>query len=137
MSAAERLHAPFPINRHLGFTNLFGFKDHVRFPQGEGSDPRGILPPSHLAYLVDATLQGENPARDKSAHYVIRADVGIIVELLHVPDNPVSFHVALLRIESPVSSGGGAREVRRKINEIRGAGIPDIEKSLLPRSAGL
>ena len=137
MSAAERLHAPFPINRHLGFTNLFGFKDHVRFPQGEGCDPRGILPPGHLAYLVNTTLQWENPARDKSAHDIVCADVGGVIELLHIPDDPVSFRMALSGIESPVGSGGSAREIRWKVNEIEGAGIPDIEKSLLPGPAGL
>ena len=137
MSAAERLHAPFPINRHLGFTNLFGFKDHVRFPQGEGCDPRGILPPGHLAYLVGTALQGKNPARDKSAHDIIGADVSGVVELLHIPDDPVGFNMAVLRVESPVGSGGSAREIRRKVNEIGSAGIPDIEKSFFPRPTGL
>ncbi len=137
MSAAERLHAPFPISRHLGFTNLFGFEDHVRFPQGESCDPRGILPPGHLAYLVDATLQGENPARDKSAHDIIGADVGGVVELLHISDDPVGFNMVVLRVESPDSSSGSAREIRRKVNEVGSAGIPDIEKGLLPRPAGL
>ena len=118
MSAAERLHAPFPIIRHLGFTNLFGFKDHVRFPQGEGCDPRGILPPGHLAYLVGTALQGENPARDKSAHYVVRADVGIIVELLHVPDNSVSLHVPVLGVMFPFGSGRCAGSIGRQVDEI-------------------
>ena len=111
MSAAERLHPLFPINRNLGFTNLFGFEDHVRFPQGEGCDPRGILPPGHLAYLMGTALQGENLARDKSAHDIIGADGGGVVELLHIPDDPVGFNMAVLRVESPVGSGGSAREI--------------------------
>ena len=131
------MHVPFPINRHLGFTNLFGFKDHIRFPQGESCDPRGIFPPGHLAYLVGTALQGKNPARDKSAHDIIGADVGGVVELLHIPDDPVGFNMAVLRVESPVGSGGSAREIRRKVNEIGRARIPDIEKSLLPCPAGL
>ena len=86
---------------------------------------------------MGAALQGENPARDKSAHDIIGADVGGIVERLHVPDDPIGFIMAVLGVESPVGSGGCAREIRRKVDEIGGARIPNIKESLLPRPAGL
>jgi hypothetical protein len=41
-------------------------------------------------------LQGQNPARDKRAHNVVGADIGGVIELLHVPDDPVGLVVALL-----------------------------------------
>jgi hypothetical protein len=69
-------------------------------------------------------------------HYIVRADVRVVVKLLHVPDDPVSFHVALLGVVSPIGSGGGAENICRQVDEIGGAGIPNIEEGLLPRSAG-
>jgi hypothetical protein len=56
VGTAEGPHAPSPVNRHLGFTNLFDLKDHIRFAQAVGGDPRGILPAAHLANLVRAAL---------------------------------------------------------------------------------
>jgi hypothetical protein len=65
-----------------------------------------------------AALQGQNPPRDERAHYITGADVGGLVELLYVPNYLVSFHVALLGIESPIGSRGCARNVSRNIDEI-------------------
>jgi hypothetical protein len=71
MSAVVRLQAPFPVNRHLRFRNLFGLHSHVSFSEPEGSDPGGIKPSAHLANLVSAALNGKNPVRDERAHDVV------------------------------------------------------------------
>lgn len=135
VSAAERLQSPLPVSRHLGPTDLLGFENHIRSAQAEGCDPRGILPAAHLANLVRTALQRQNPARDERAHNIVGADVSGIVKLLHIPDDPVSFHMALLRIEPPVGSRGFAGNVSREVDEIRRAGVPHIEESLLPGPA--
>jgi hypothetical protein len=83
-----------------------------------------------------AALQGQNPARDERAHYIIEADVGGLVELLYGPEYPVSFHMALPGVESPIGSRGGTGNICRQVDEIIGAGIPNIKESLLPGSAG-
>jgi hypothetical protein len=65
-------------------------------------------------------------------HNVVEADIGGVIELLHVPDDPVGLIVALLGVEPPVGLGRYAGNINRKVDEIRGSGVPDIEKSLLP-----
>jgi hypothetical protein len=115
---AEGLEAPLPVYRHLSLANLPGFEDHIRSAQTDSSDPCGIPPAAHLAYLMSAALQGQNPAREKCVHYVIRADVSVVVELLHVPDNPVSLHMPVLGIIFPVGSGRGAGNVGWQVDEI-------------------
>jgi hypothetical protein len=115
---AEGLEAPLPVYRHLSLANLLGFEDHIGSAQTDSGDPCGIPPAAHLAYLMSAALQGQNPAREKRAHYVVRADVSVIVKLLHVPDNPVSLHVPVLGIISPVGSRRSARSVGRQVDEI-------------------
>jgi hypothetical protein len=115
---AEGLEAPLPVYRHLGLANLPGFEDHIRFAQTDSGDPCGIPPSAHLAYLVGAALQGQNPAREKGTHYIVRADVSVFVELPHVPDNPVSLHVPVLGVKFPVGSGRDAGSVGRQVDEV-------------------
>jgi hypothetical protein len=115
---AEGLEAPLPVYRHLSLANLPGFEDHIRSAQTESGDPCGIPPAGHLTYLVSAALQGQNPAREKRAHYVVRADVSVLVKLPHVPDNPVSLHVPVLGIIFPVGSRRSAGSVGRQVDEI-------------------
>jgi hypothetical protein len=77
-------------------------------------------------------LQGQNPARDKRAHNVVGADIGGVIELLHVPDDPVGLVMALLGVELPVGPRGCAGNVCRKIDEVFRTAVPDIEKGPLP-----
>ena len=133
VSAAERLQAPLPVSRHLGPADLLGFENHVRSAQAEGCNPRGILLAAHLANLVRTALQRQNPARDERAHNIVGADASGIVELLHIPDDPVSFHMALLGIEPPVGSRGFAGNVSREVDEVRRAGVPHIEQKFVAR----
>jgi hypothetical protein len=80
-----------------------------------------------LANLVRAALQGKNPVRNKAAHDNISADVGGVIECLHILNDPVGLDVALLRVVPPVGLGGGAGNICRQVDEVGGAGIPDVE----------
>jgi hypothetical protein len=132
---AKGLEAPLPLHRHLCPANLPGLEDHVIFAQTESSDPCRVPPAIHLANLMCASLQGQNPARDERAHNVVRADVGFIIKLLDIPDDPVGLNVALPRIEFPIGLRRGAGNICRQVDKIGSARVPNIEESLLPSSA--
>jgi hypothetical protein len=114
---------------------LFGLGSHISSRKPESSDPDGIKPSGHLANVVSAALQRENPTRDKCAHNIISAEVGVPLKLLDIPDNLVGFVVAVLGVKPPVSSNRLTGNIRRKVDQVSRARIPNIEENLLPLPA--
>jgi hypothetical protein len=133
--------SPISIRPHLCLTNLLGLGDHVRFRELSKSDVVvirvGSNHPVIWANFVSAALQRENLVRDKCAHDIINAEIGVLVELLDVPDNPVSFFMDVSRVVLPVGSSRFAGDIGRKIDKINRPGVLDIEEGLLPPTARL
>jgi hypothetical protein len=63
--------------------------------------------------------------------YVICAEVGLLLVLLDEEGHPLGLLVVSGVVE-PVPHTGRSRNVRRKVDEILRADVPDIEKGFLP-----
>jgi hypothetical protein len=116
---------------------LFGLGSHVSFRKPEGGDPGMIKPPGHLANFVSAALQRKNPEQDECAHDIISAEIGVPLQLLDVPDNPVCFFVAVSRVVFPVGSSRFAEDIGQEIDKINRPRVLDIEEGFLPVPARL
>jgi hypothetical protein len=97
---------------------LFGLGGHVGSAEPDGGDPGGIKPPPHLADLVSAALQRENPLRDEGPHNIIRRECGVPLQDRKIPDDPVGLGVVVPGVELPIGSVRSARNISRKVEEV-------------------
>jgi hypothetical protein len=80
---------------------------------------------------MGAPLKGQHQAREESPDQILRTEVGLLLVGVDEAGNPYGLLVVLGTVE-PVLHGGRPGNVRRKIDEILQATVPDVKERFLP-----